>query len=52
VALAEALKSCGASYAFQTYDGVEHTTYDLGETATRRRRDFFKKVFALSDNSC
>jgi dipeptidyl aminopeptidase/acylaminoacyl peptidase len=47
VALAEVLKSCGASYTFQTSPGVGHATYDLGETAARAMRDFFTKVFAL-----
>jgi hypothetical protein len=47
VALAEIRKSCGASYTFQTYAGIGHATYDLGDTAARAMGDFFQKVWAL-----
>ena len=43
VALAEALQSYGASYAFQIYAGVGYATYDLGKTATRGRGRFFQE---------
>lgn len=47
VALAEVLKTCGAPYVLQTYPGVGHATYDLGERAARALTDFFRRVFSL-----
>ena len=47
MALAEVLKSCTVSYTMQTYTGVGHATYDLGDTAARALVDFFQQVFAL-----
>jgi acetyl esterase/lipase len=47
VALSQVLDRCGASYAFQTYPGVGHATYDLRETAASGITDFFRRVFTL-----
>ena len=47
VALSNVLKSCGASFSFQTFPGVGHATYTLREKAAKPIADFFKRVFAL-----
>ena len=47
MALAEILKSCSAAYTFQTYPGVDHATYDLGDRAARDTTDFLRQAFVL-----
>jgi dipeptidyl aminopeptidase/acylaminoacyl peptidase len=47
VTLAEVLKSCGARFAFATFPGVGHATYELGEAAARPIADFFRNSFSI-----
>jgi dipeptidyl aminopeptidase/acylaminoacyl peptidase len=47
VALARVLNDCGASCTLQTFPGVGHATYELGEAAARPIADFFRRCFAL-----
>lgn len=47
VALSKVLETCGGRFTFQTYPGVGHATYQLGETAARVIADFFCQAFSL-----
>lgn len=47
VTLAEVLKGCGARFAFATFAGVGHATYELGEAVARPIADFLRKCFSL-----
>ena len=47
IVLSKELDALGGAYSFQTYQGVGHATYDLGERAAKDVTDFFRRTFAL-----
>jgi acetyl esterase/lipase len=47
IALSRLLGGCGVPFAFQTFPGVGHATYQLGEEAARPITDFFRTRFSL-----
>ncbi|MCH8110291.1 MAG: prolyl oligopeptidase family serine peptidase, partial [Chloroflexi bacterium] len=47
IPLSKELDAIGGAYSFQTYQGVGHATYDLGERAAKDITDFFKRTFTL-----
>ena len=47
VRLSGVLGPLGAKYSFQTYEGVGHATYQLGEVAAAALNAYFRRVFNL-----
>ena len=46
MALAAILESCGARHSFQTYEGVGHATYAMGEPVARDIAEFFQSALS------